>query len=234
MRTLYDALGVAPTADACAVRSAFIALAKVHHPDNNPGDETAARRFREISTAREVLKDPESREAYDAFLRIERQRSRWRSLRAAMGYSLVFAVTFCVVLVGAKQRISPPPGELEVVAPAGTMRQSPKLAFAHASDQMLLEVARGAPEHHSPSPASEVRPAAAPHVDESPSAAAVHGGSPSPRSEEHASERPARPIDTRPKDPVAMRDVRVRAFYRDRKGVLHQVVRVLRVEHEEP
>lgn len=63
----YAVLGVPRDADADAVKKAFRALAKAHHPDRNPGDPDAERRFKEINRAFEVLSDPERRAAFDAF-----------------------------------------------------------------------------------------------------------------------------------------------------------------------
>jgi DnaJ-class molecular chaperone len=63
---LYKALGVAPDADAAAVKKAFRDLAKKHHPDTHPGDKAAEERFKEISQAYEILSDPEKRRRYDA------------------------------------------------------------------------------------------------------------------------------------------------------------------------
>ena len=63
---LYKALGVAPDADAAAVKKAFRDLAKKHHPDTHPGDKASEERFKEISQAYEILSDPEKRRRYDA------------------------------------------------------------------------------------------------------------------------------------------------------------------------
>ena len=99
MRTLYDVLGVDPVADATAIRSGFIGLAKDHHPDRNPGDETAAQRFREICAAYEILKHAQSRQAYDDLLHQSRRTRR----RSAALYAAVFVLTFCMVLIGTRQ-----------------------------------------------------------------------------------------------------------------------------------
>ena len=45
-RDPYAVLGVAPEADAGAIREAYRRLAKRHHPDLNPGDAEAERRFK--------------------------------------------------------------------------------------------------------------------------------------------------------------------------------------------
>jgi len=63
---LYKALGVAPDADAAAIKKAFRDLAKKHHPDTHPGDKASEERFKEISQAYEILSDPEKRRRYDA------------------------------------------------------------------------------------------------------------------------------------------------------------------------
>ena len=60
----YDILGVAPTAGAAEIRSAFRAQARRYHPDVNkePG---AARRFQLAHDAHDILGDPAKRRAYD-------------------------------------------------------------------------------------------------------------------------------------------------------------------------
>lgn len=66
-RDYYEVLGVARTADDKEIKSAFRKLAKELHPDRNPGDEEAERKFKEINEAYEVLKDQQKRAAYDQF-----------------------------------------------------------------------------------------------------------------------------------------------------------------------
>ncbi len=61
----YKILGVAPTASAEEIRSAYRKLAKRYHPDLNPGDAAAEERFKAISAAYELLSDPEKRARYD-------------------------------------------------------------------------------------------------------------------------------------------------------------------------
>ena len=67
MLDLYDILGVPKDADDRAIKSAFRRMARLHHPDLNPGDERAQERFIELAAAFEILSDPTSRELYDEF-----------------------------------------------------------------------------------------------------------------------------------------------------------------------
>ncbi len=64
-RNYYDVLGVARNADEKAIRSAFRRLARKHHPDLNPNDAAAERKFKEINEAHEVLSDADKRAKYD-------------------------------------------------------------------------------------------------------------------------------------------------------------------------
>lgn len=66
-RDLYEVLGVDRSASAADLKSAYRKLAKQYHPDVNPGDEAAEKRFKEISHAYDTLKDDQSRAAYDQF-----------------------------------------------------------------------------------------------------------------------------------------------------------------------
>lgn len=66
-RDYYETLGVARTADAAEIKSAFRKLAMAHHPDHNGGCEQASSRFKELNEAYSVLSDPDRRAAYDRF-----------------------------------------------------------------------------------------------------------------------------------------------------------------------
>jgi len=61
----YSTLGVAKTATEKEIKGAFRKLARKHHPDVNPGDPSAEKKFKEINEANEVLGDPDKRKKYD-------------------------------------------------------------------------------------------------------------------------------------------------------------------------
>lgn len=63
----YDILGVARSASADEIKKAYRRLAKQHHPDRNPGNAAAEKRFKEVQAAYEVLSDPDKRAQYDRF-----------------------------------------------------------------------------------------------------------------------------------------------------------------------
>jgi hypothetical protein len=62
----YAVLGIPATATPADIKRAYRKLARAHHPDTNPGNKDAARRFRLITEAYDVLSNPERRKAYDA------------------------------------------------------------------------------------------------------------------------------------------------------------------------
>lgn len=66
-RDYYEVLGVDKNADDAAIKKAYRALAKKYHPDMNPGDEEAEKKFKEASEAYAILSDPEKKRQYDQF-----------------------------------------------------------------------------------------------------------------------------------------------------------------------
>lgn len=64
---LYGLLGVDPRADDDQIKKAYRRLARELHPDANGGDPEAEARFKEVSLAYEVLRDPERRARYDRY-----------------------------------------------------------------------------------------------------------------------------------------------------------------------
>jgi molecular chaperone DnaJ len=66
-RDYYEVLGVKKTATDAEIKRAYRTLAKKYHPDTNPGDASAAEKFKEASEAYAVLSDAEKRKMYDQF-----------------------------------------------------------------------------------------------------------------------------------------------------------------------
>ncbi|MEX2316858.1 MAG: J domain-containing protein [Pirellulales bacterium] len=63
----YATLGVLKTASQEEIQKAFRGLARKYHPDMNPHDANAKKKFQEVQAAFEVLSDPEKRKKYDQF-----------------------------------------------------------------------------------------------------------------------------------------------------------------------
>src|SRR5579875_1982425 len=87
----YKTLGLTRGATEAEIKSTYRKLARKYHPDVNPGNKEAERRFKEINEAYQVLGDPEKRKKYDE-LGADWQRGasedelRRRYARAGMGH----------------------------------------------------------------------------------------------------------------------------------------------------
>ena len=66
MANPYETLGVAPNASQDEIRKAYRKAAKETHPDLNPGNPDAEKRFKEINAAHDIIGDAEKRKRYDA------------------------------------------------------------------------------------------------------------------------------------------------------------------------
>jgi len=63
----YQILGLAKNASAEDIKKAYRKLARKHHPDLNPNDKEAHKKFQQLNEANEVLSDPEKRKKYDQY-----------------------------------------------------------------------------------------------------------------------------------------------------------------------
>jgi len=63
----YQTLGIAKTASEKDIKAAYRKLARKYHPDLNPNDAGAHKKFQQLNEANEVLSDPEKRKKYDKY-----------------------------------------------------------------------------------------------------------------------------------------------------------------------
>jgi curved DNA-binding protein len=66
-RDLYETLGVSKSASDDEIKKAYRKLAQKYHPDRNPGDKDAEARFKEVSSAFDILSDPDKKANYDRY-----------------------------------------------------------------------------------------------------------------------------------------------------------------------
>lgn len=66
-KNYYDILGIDKNASEVEIKSAYRKMAKKYHPDLNQGNEEAAKMFKDVNEANEVLSDPKKRSNYDQY-----------------------------------------------------------------------------------------------------------------------------------------------------------------------
>ena len=67
MADFYSVLSVERTASDEEIKKAYRKLAMTYHPDRNNGSKDAEEKFKEITEAYDVLRDPQKRAAYDRY-----------------------------------------------------------------------------------------------------------------------------------------------------------------------
>ena len=63
----YKILEIQNSASEADIKAAYRKLARKYHPDLNPNDENAKKKFQQVNEANEVLSDPEKRKKYDKY-----------------------------------------------------------------------------------------------------------------------------------------------------------------------
>jgi len=90
----YKALEIPKTATETDIKKSYRKLARKYHPDLNPNNKEAEKKFKEINEANEVLSNPENRKKYDKYGKdwqhadeIEKMNKQQRSQRSSGGYN---------------------------------------------------------------------------------------------------------------------------------------------------
>jgi len=130
----YEILGIRPGADDEEVKQAYRELAKNFHPDRNPDDEEAERRFKLVGKAYEALKDASRRQTYDEWVAFNEgqkksHRRQWSRLAAVLALLLLgpSAVLYGVIVFGGPSLFDPFGGQNEA-AVSGQSDAADKLA----------------------------------------------------------------------------------------------------------
>jgi curved DNA-binding protein CbpA len=127
MKTAYDLLGIRSDADAEAVKKAYRAAVKLHHPDCRPGDPDASLlRFRQIAAAYAILRDAKRRAAYDRRLALGRQRIRSERVHIIISGAIYGVVGMTLVI--------------------GFLSIGPRFSTSIVTDKVEMDTARGPTE----------------------------------------------------------------------------------------
>jgi molecular chaperone DnaJ len=113
-RDYYEVLGVRRDAAAEEIKRSYRQLALKHHPDKNPGDDEAIRRFKEAAEAYEVLSDQEKRARYDRYGHAGLEGAGTHNFRSADDIMSAFSEIFGDGLFGGmftQRRRGPRPGQ---------------------------------------------------------------------------------------------------------------------------
>ncbi len=112
-RDYYEVLGIAREAPADEIKKAYRQLALKYHPDRNPGDDEAPKRFKEAAEAYEVLSDAEKRQRYDRYGHAGLNGSAFHDFRSTDDIMSAFSDIFGGGLFGdffGERRRGPRPG----------------------------------------------------------------------------------------------------------------------------
>lgn len=83
----YKALGIDKTATEKEVKAAYRKQARKYHPDVNPNDKEAHKKFQEVNEANEVLSDPEKRKKYDQYGKDWKHADQFENARQSRPYA---------------------------------------------------------------------------------------------------------------------------------------------------
>jgi curved DNA-binding protein len=82
----YKILEIPKSAKEEDIKKAYRKLARKYHPDLNPGNKEAEKKFKEINEANEVLSDPENRKKYDSYGKDWKQADAYEQARKQQGH----------------------------------------------------------------------------------------------------------------------------------------------------
>ncbi|KAA8894885.1 X-domain of DnaJ-containing-domain-containing protein [Sphaerosporella brunnea] len=155
----YDSLGVKPNATELDIKKSYRKLAIIHHPDKNPGDETAHAKFQAISEAYQVLSNEELRKQYDLYGKARAVPDSGFEDPSEF-FGMIFGGEAFVDLIGEISLMRDLTKTMEIMKEAEEEEEAEAAAEAEATQKADIHDTTPAAAGASNEPASETTPAA--------------------------------------------------------------------------
>lgn len=137
----YELLGVSPNATAEEITAGYRKLARQSHPDKNPDNEAAAEKFKNISTAYDILKNANMRQQYDSYLELGKAYCSSNPFKPLKNYNVKkCSHVFCIFQISQDTMLSCCPGcKLPTIALCQQCLDNLQIQCPHCFQNITME-----------------------------------------------------------------------------------------------